>query len=98
MHNGQVDALLVLWELPVDTQRHRAIRTIPAKGKPHRVEKTIVIDECSMLTMDDLLAVLEALDPAHVQRIILAGDPNQLPPIGSGRPFADTLNQFQIQR
>ena len=41
----------------------------PEKGKPHRVEKTIVIDECSMLTMDDLLAVLEALDQAHVQRI-----------------------------
>ena len=63
----------------------------PEKGKPHRVEKTIVIDECSMLTMDDLLAVLEALDQAHVQRIILVGDPNQLPPIGSGRPFADLV-------
>ncbi len=52
-------------------------------------EKTVVIDECSMLTMDDLFAVLEALDLAHVQRIILVGDPNQLPPIGAGRPFAD---------
>lgn len=59
------------------------------KGKPYRVEKTVVIDECSMLTVDDLLAVLEALDQAHVQRIILVGDPNQLPPIGPGRPFAD---------
>lgn len=57
----------------------------------HRKEKTIVIDECSMLTMDDLYAVLEALDLAHVQRIILVGDPNQLPPIGVGRPFADLV-------
>lgn len=58
------------------------------EGK-HRCEKTVVIDECSMLTMDDLCAVLEALDLAHVQRLILVGDPNQLPPIGVGRPFAD---------
>jgi ATP-dependent exoDNAse (exonuclease V) alpha subunit len=63
----------------------------PEKGKPYRVEKTVVIDECSMLTIDDLLAVFEALDQAHVQRIILVGDPNQLPPIGPGRPFADLV-------
>ncbi len=55
----------------------------------YRKEKTVVIDECSMLTMDDMVAVFEALDLAHVQRIILIGDPNQLPPIGVGRPFAD---------
>jgi hypothetical protein len=62
------------------------------RGKePHRKEKTVVIDECSMLTMDDLFAVLEALDQAHVQRLILVGDPNQLPPIGVGRPFADLV-------
>jgi ATP-dependent exoDNAse (exonuclease V) alpha subunit len=55
----------------------------------YRKEKTVVIDECSMLTLDDLAAVLEALDLVHVRRVILVGDPNQLPPIGTGRPFAD---------
>ena len=58
----------------------------------YRREKTVVIDECSMLTMDDLVAVLEALDLAHVERVILVGDPNQLPPIGVGRPFADLVS------
>ncbi|MCF8567818.1 AAA family ATPase [Alicyclobacillus tolerans] len=57
----------------------------------YRKEKTIVIDECSMLTLDDIAAVFDALDLAHVQRIILVGDPNQLPPIGAGRPFADFI-------
>src|SRR5690606_9030884 len=57
----------------------------------HRKERTVVIDECSMLTMDDLLAVLLTLDLGHVQRLILVGDPNQLPPIGVGRPFADLV-------
>jgi len=61
----------------------------------YRREKTVVIDECSMLTMDDLVAVLEALDLAHVQRLILVGDPNQLPPIGVGRPFADLVAFFE---
>jgi hypothetical protein len=69
-----------------DGSRQRPLFTGPEK---YRKEKTVVIDECSMLTMDDLFAVLEALDQAHVQRLILVGDPNQLPPIGVGRPFAD---------
>ena len=34
----------------------------------------------------------KALDLAHVQRVILVGDPNQLPPIGVGRPFADLVS------
>lgn len=55
----------------------------------HRKEKTVIIDECSMLTLEVLSAVLNALDLMHVQRLILVGDPNQLPPIGVGRPFAD---------
>lgn len=54
-------------------------------------EKTVVIDEASMLTTVDLAAVLSAFDLAHVQRVILVGDPNQLPPIGPGRPLADLI-------
>ncbi len=57
----------------------------------YRRERTVVIDECSMLTMDDMLATFLALDLGHVQRLILVGDPNQLPPIGVGRPFADLV-------
>ncbi|MEW5861468.1 MAG: AAA family ATPase, partial [Cyanobacteriota bacterium] len=71
--------------------RYDGVRQRPLfTGKEkYRKEKTVVIDESSMLTMDDLAAILEALDLAHVQRLILVGDPNQLPPIGVGRPLAD---------
>jgi ATP-dependent exoDNAse (exonuclease V) alpha subunit len=62
----------------------------------HSKEKTVVIDESSMLTMDDLYAVLQGLDQIHVQRIILVGDPNQLPPIGVGRPFADFVGSLEL--
>lgn len=61
----------------------------------YRKEKTVVIDECSMVTMDDLIAILNALDLAHVTRIMLVGDPNQLPPIGVGRPFADLVGSLE---
>ena len=71
-----------------DGARQRPLFTGTEK---YRKEKTVVIDESSMLTMDDLVAILEALDLAHVQRVILVGDPNQLPPIGVGRPFADLV-------
>lgn len=62
----------------------------------YKKEKTVVIDECSMLTMDDLFAVLMALDLGHVQRLVLVGDPNQLPPIGVGRPFADLVAHLEL--
>lgn len=73
-----------------ELKRYDGARQRPLfQGEVHRKEKTVIIDECSMLTLTDLLAVILALDLAHVQRIILVGDPNQLPPIGEGRPFAD---------
>ena len=62
----------------------------------YRKERTVVIDESSMLTMDDLAAVVFALDLAHVERLILVGDPNQLPPIGVGRPFADLVEYLDV--
>ena len=67
-------------------------------NKLYAKERTIVIDECSMLTMNDLAAVMSALDLGHAQRIILVGDPNQLLPIGVGRPFADLVAHLDEAR
>lgn len=53
------------------------------------VPLTVIIDECSMLTEEMFGALMQALCKA--QRIILVGDPNQLPPIGAGRPFVDLV-------
>jgi ABC-type oligopeptide transport system ATPase subunit len=49
--------------------------------------RSVIIDECSMLTEDQLSAVIDAIE--GVDRLILVGDPRQLPPIGAGRPFVD---------
>lgn len=55
----------------------------------YKGEQNVIVDECSMLTEDDLYALMQALDLGHIKRLILVGDPYQLPPIGAGRPFAD---------
>ena len=58
------------------------------KGAPRSsAHKTVVIDECSMLTEEQLAALLDAV--RGVGRLILVGDPKQLPPIGAGRPYVD---------
>ena len=54
---------------------------------------TCIIDECSMLTEDMLAAVIDAL-PGNC-RLILVGDPYQLPPIGAGCPFVDIIEYLK---
>jgi ATP-dependent exoDNAse (exonuclease V) alpha subunit len=56
------------------------------------VPATVIIDESSMLTTEMFAALLEALKAA--QRIIFVGDPNQLPPIGAGKPFVDVVRHL----
>jgi ATP-dependent exoDNAse (exonuclease V) alpha subunit len=51
--------------------------------------KTVIVDEASMLTEEQLGALLDSL--SGVDRFVLAGDPKQLPPIGAGRPFVDII-------
>jgi len=54
---------------------------------------TVIIDESSMLTEEMFGALLQALRK-KAQRIIFVGDPNQLPPIGAGRPFVDLVRSL----
>jgi hypothetical protein len=53
--------------------------------------RTVIIDEASMLTEEMLAALVQSLK--SVQRLILIGDPRQLPPIGAGRPFLDIVKR-----
>ncbi|MET9615414.1 AAA family ATPase [Kitasatospora indigofera] len=64
---------------------HGRYLTLP--DGPRERYDTVVVDEASMLTEDMLAALLDAVD--ITDRLILVGDPRQLPPIGAGRPFVD---------
>lgn len=62
----------------------------PSRGAPKCDSyRTVIVDESSMLTEEQLAALIDAL--TNVERLILVGDPRQLPPIGAGRPFVDIV-------
>ncbi len=69
------------------TSRYR-LSDKPAEAGAH----TVIIDEASMLTEEMLAALIQALKGVH--RLILIGDPRQLPPIGAGRPFVDIVKHL----
>ena len=64
-------------------------------GSPDRCRdyRTVIVDECSMVTEEQFAALLDGL--SGVDRLVLVGDPRQLPPIGSGRPFVDIVRELE---
>lgn len=75
--------------LPIDRYDARTGAYRLSTREPQDGPKTVVIDEASMLTEEQLAAVIQSRK--GIERLILAGDPRQLPPIGSGRPFVDIV-------
>ena len=61
------------------------------RGGEQHGAPTVIIDEASMIPMDLLGVLFRAMDLNKVNRLILVGDPNQLPPIGPGRPLVDII-------
>ena len=55
--------------------------------------RTVLVDECSMLTEEQLAALIDSL--ANVERLVLVGDPRKLPPNGAGRPFVDIVRELK---
>lgn len=60
-------------------------------GNDSQDVNTLIIDECSMIDLNLFATLLRAINWNSIQRLILVGDPNQLPPIGRGKVFADTI-------
>ena len=54
----------------------------------------VIIDEMSMVDVQLLSSLLRAI-PAN-KRLILVGDPDQLPPVGPGFPFGDCLRSGEL--
>lgn len=63
-----------------------------AGGNQESEKQTIIIDECSMMDLQLFATLFRAVNWSTVKRLILVGDPNQLPPIGTGRVFADIVD------
>ena len=54
----------------------------------------IIVDEMSMVDVQLLGSLLQAVPPRA--RLILVGDPDQLPPVGPGFPFRDMLRSRML--
>ena len=63
-----------------------------AGGRREEGKTNYIIDEASMVDLGLIAALFRAINFRTVQRLILVGDPNQLPPIGRGRVFADIID------
>lgn len=70
------------WDLGVHRENEGRVRA-----------NTLIIDECSMVTIELFATLLRSIDWDHVSRLILVGDHHQLPPIGPGRPFFDVISR-----
>jgi len=66
-------------------------------GEQETSRQTIIIDECSMLDLQLFATFIEAVKWSTVKRMVMVGDPNQLPPIGTGRVFADIIDYCRTQ-
>lgn len=79
----------------LDSDRYYPLtqRYLLTGGPGEKVGRTVIVDECSMLTEEMMGAMLEAISGVH--RLIFVGDPRQLPPIGAGRPFADIIARLR---
>ena len=54
----------------------------------------VIVDEMSMVDVQLLHSLLQAIPLG--KRLILVGDPDQLPPVGPGFPFSDMLRSNQL--
>ena len=55
----------------------------------------MIVDETSMVDLQLMASLLKALKPGC--RLILVGDPDQLPPVGAGNVFSDLIRSGVVQ-
>lgn len=64
-------------------------------GQKSKEYSTVIIDESSMIDLGLMAALFRTIDWNYVERLILVGDPNQLPPIGRGKVFSDIIEYLK---
>lgn len=55
----------------------------------------MIVDETSMVDLQLMASLLKALKPGC--RLLLVGDPDQLPPVGAGNVFSDLIRSGVVQ-
>ncbi len=77
---------------------HSLIKAAPGGKFNQPVETSVLImDEASMTDLPTMGMLLQACQDS-VSTILLVGDPNQLPPVGPGKPFHDVVDRVPTVR
>jgi hypothetical protein len=79
----------------LDWMRLNNFSLLRTGGKRETNARTVIIDESSMIDVTLLAATLRAINFEYVDRVVLVGDPGQLPPIGPGKPFLDIVEYLK---
>lgn len=69
--------------------------TLRENGKGKKQVSTVIVDECSMIDTYLFYTLIKALDMNNIERLVLVGDYNQLPPIGPGKVFYDLIQYLR---
>lgn len=72
----------------------RLLREQPIEPSLDQSKHVLVIDEASMIDLPTMYRIITHLDPSV--RVILTGDPNQLPPIGCGKVLSDIVESGAV--
>tara|TARA_R110001599_G_scaffold310115_1_gene517215 strand:- start:9823 stop:11988 length:2166 start_codon:yes stop_codon:yes gene_type:complete len=70
------------------------LRKEPIEPSTNEAKHLLVVDEASMLDVPTMYRLVTHCHPST--RILLTGDPNQLPPIGAGKILADIVSSKSI--
>ena len=58
--------------------------------------QVVLLDEASMVDTEIMYRLMQAIDFEHGARMVMLGDPAQLPPVGAGAPFTNLLQTGQV--
>jgi exodeoxyribonuclease V alpha subunit len=72
----------------------KLLRGEPIEPTPENQKHLLVIDEASMIDLPTMYCLVNQLHPSV--RLIFAGDPDQLPPIGCGKVLSDIVDSKVI--
>lgn len=80
----------------LEMERHGAEKAKFCRNSNHPLdEKVVIVDECSMMDLSLMEALMRAM--RRGSRLVLIGDSDQLPSVGAGNVFGDLISSSKVR-